>query len=185
MTTGQPELKCDVCGAPAERVHAVPDGEHPERVVVACSRHDPGGETWSLGDPEDLASLLASPALSEFRSDLASALGSLPPSAWERSERTVQGSVAVSERPPSAFAIAASDPESPEYAMRAGYWCAGLTVVLPVLVLPSFAFGFLVARRGRLAAGIVLMVVASIALWFAAILILAITGNLGGSSSSG
>jgi len=113
----------------------------------------------------------------ELRPDLAASLGALPPDPSE-----IPAESAAVSRSRSAFAIAASDPATPEYAMRAGYWCAALTILFPVLVLPSLAFGFLVARRGRLAAGIVLTVVAGIALWISVILFLLLTGNLSNSS---
>lgn len=179
-------LRCDLCGATAVTVHALPHGDAPTQLVVACDRHDPGGDSWRLDFPDDLASLLVSPALDALRPDVAAALSLTPP----RSSVTQGLDAAAGMRsqemgggPSSAFADPARDPQTPEYALRAGYWCAAWTVIFPVLVLPALAFGFLGAHRGRLGAGVVLMILSGITLWINVIVVLALTGNLGGSSS--
>jgi hypothetical protein len=50
---------------------------------------------------------------------------------------------------PSVFARAATQPGTAEYVIRAGYWCAALTIVLPVLAFPAIGFGFLAVIGGR------------------------------------
>lgn len=83
----------------------------------------------------------------------------------------------LERREQSMFALAAANPDTPEYAIRAGYWCAALTIVFPILVLPGLAFGFLAAQRGQLAAGIVVMVASGVALWLSTAIVLAVTGG--------
>ena len=76
-----------------------------------------------------------------------------------------------------AFQLAAADPTTPEYAIRAAWWCAALTILFPILVLPAVAFGFVAARAGRLRAGIVVMVAAAITLWLSVLLLLTLIGG--------
>jgi hypothetical protein len=47
-------LLCDSCGRLASSVHMLPDADEPAEVVLACDRHDPGGEWWLLTEETDL-----------------------------------------------------------------------------------------------------------------------------------
>jgi hypothetical protein len=56
---------CDLCEAHASSVHLLPDGTAPTKVVLACDRHDPGGEWWMLTDKTDLDRLWDNDAVLE------------------------------------------------------------------------------------------------------------------------
>jgi hypothetical protein len=47
-------VPCDECSGQAQTLHALPDGNRPERVVLACANHDPGGEWWDLTEIDGL-----------------------------------------------------------------------------------------------------------------------------------
>ncbi len=50
-------LPCDLCERSASSLHMLPDGTKPLKVVLACDRHDPGGEWWLLTEKADLEGL--------------------------------------------------------------------------------------------------------------------------------
>ena len=51
---GSGVLVCDDCGAPADGIHVLPNGDSPKRLALACESHDPGGEWWLLSERDDL-----------------------------------------------------------------------------------------------------------------------------------
>jgi hypothetical protein len=66
---------CDECDAPAVRVHLLPSGDQPERLSLACDRHDPGGEWWSLTELGDVERALRNASVFDrLRPDFSRAL---------------------------------------------------------------------------------------------------------------
>jgi hypothetical protein len=70
-------LVCDQCGLPAVSAHFLPSGERPERVALACDRHDPEGEWFILTNANDLESLRQNASvLDKLRPGLSAAIPS-------------------------------------------------------------------------------------------------------------
>jgi len=69
-------LVCDECGAPADTLHVLPDGDRPESVALACIDHDPGGEWWDLtGVDSRNRALQNAPAFDRLRPESAGRCG--------------------------------------------------------------------------------------------------------------
>jgi hypothetical protein len=69
-------LACDECGAPADRIHILSSGDRPERIILACEAHDPGGEWWFLTEVDDLdRAMTRTSSIDDLRPGISDALG--------------------------------------------------------------------------------------------------------------